>query len=131
MHSRKENTVEEKQTMKENVPEQIDDTIRPVEWLSEHPKVQRKLYGGEYEVNPEECMELIELLEKNAFYEMILILLMRNQHDATLAEATSRLITEKLVSEWKRIGTEQMCRDIKEKIREGIRLKETGRNSMY
>lgn len=117
--------------MKENVPEQIDDTIRPVEWLSEHPKVQRKLYGGEYEVNPEECMELIELLEKNAFYEMILILLMRNQHDATLAEATSRLITEKLVSEWKRIGTEQMCRDIKEKIREGIRLKETGRNSMY
>jgi NDP-sugar pyrophosphorylase family protein len=115
--------------MQENISCQSDDTIRLVEWLSEHPKIQRRLYNGGYEVSPEECLEIMELLEKNEFYEMILILLMRNQQDAVLAEATSKLVVEKLVDEWRRIGTEQMCKDIKEKIREEIRLKEAGKST--
>lgn len=108
--------------MEEGKQNQRDDTIRLVRWLAEHPKIQRRLCEGEYESTPEECLEMIELLENNSFYDMIFILLMKNSHDRIIDEALTKMVMEKMANEWERVGTEQMCRDIKERIRHGIQV---------
>jgi len=100
---------------------QKDDTIRLVRWLAEHSQIKRRLCEGEFESTPEECLEIIELLENNSFYDMIFILLMKNSHELIIDEAISSVATEKIANEWERIGTEQMCRDIKERIKEEIK----------
>ncbi|AFV03466.1 MULTISPECIES: hypothetical protein [Dehalobacter] len=110
--------------MQEGKHHQMDDTIRLVRWLSEHPKIQSRLCEGEYESTPEECIEMIEMLEKHSFYDMIFILLMKNRHDPVIDEALTKMVTEKIANEWERIGTEQMCRDIKERIRKEIKINE-------
>lgn len=99
---------------------QSDGTIRLVKWLAEHPKIQRRLCEGEYESTPEECLEMIELLEDNSFYEMIFILLMKNIHNPVIDDAVTKMAAEKITNEWERVGTEQMCRDIKARIRQEI-----------
>lgn len=105
------------------VNKQQDDTIRLVRWLAEHPKIQRRLCEADFESTPEECLEIIEMLENNSFYDMIFILLMKNSHDLIIDEAITKMVTEKMANEWDRIGTEQMCADIKNRIREEIRRK--------
>ncbi|KUO62062.1 MAG: hypothetical protein APF84_07785 [Gracilibacter sp. BRH_c7a] len=110
---------------------QKDDTVRLVRWLSEHPKIQRRLCESEFESTPEECIEMIEMLEKNSFYDMIFILLIKNSHDLIINEAISKMVTEKITNEWERIGTEQMCRDIKERIRDEIKLNEIRGDKMF
>jgi hypothetical protein len=107
--------------MRETKQNQSDDTIRLVRWLAEHPKIQRRLCEGEYESTPEECLETIEMLAKDSFYDMIFVLLMKNSHDLIIDEALTKMATEKIVNEWERVGTEQMCRDIKERIKEEIK----------
>lgn len=41
-------------------------------------------------------MEIIELLEKNAFYDMIFILLMRNRDNNIMDGAITKMITDKV-----------------------------------
>lgn len=48
------------------------------------------------------------------------ILLMKNSHDAIIDKALTKMVMERIANEWERVGTEQMCRDIKERIRHGI-----------
>ena len=117
--------------MQDNRNNPKEDTIRLIRWLSEHPRIQRRLCDEGTESTPEECLEIIEQLEKNSFYDMIYILLMKNSHDMVIGEVLSKIIVEKMANEWERMGTEQMCRDIKEKIKEEIKLKEKQRNKMF
>lgn len=47
------------------------DVVRLAKWMTEHPKIRRRICEDEYMVSPEEFIDIMELLEKNEFYEMI------------------------------------------------------------
>jgi len=99
------------------------EVIRLAKWMSEHPRVRRRICENEYEVTPEEFIELTELLEENGFYEMIYVLLTKNQVNDILEQATSRLLVEKTCNEWERIGTKQFCKELKDIIKEEMEIK--------
>ena len=40
------------------------DFIRMINWMAAHPKIRRRICKDEYTVTPEECIEILELLEK-------------------------------------------------------------------
>ena len=101
------------------------DVIRLVKWMAEHPKIKRRVCESEYEVTPEEFIEIVDILEENGFHEMIYVLLSKNQINDILAQSTSRLLVEKTCKEWERIGTNQLCKELRDIIREEIKLKET------
>lgn len=105
---------------------ETDKVIELVRWLAEHPKVQRRLCEDEYKVTPEEFIEIMELLEQHEFYEMIVVLILKNRCNAVLSQALSRMLVETMSKEWEKIGTKQMCKDMKDLIREEIRSKEAG-----
>lgn len=102
---------------------QEDKLIEMALWLTDHPKIQRRLCDGEYEVSPEEFLEIMEQLENKGFYELIYILLIKNQYNDVLEQAATSLLIQKAGKEWQRIGTKEMCRDFKEKIQGEIRRK--------
>lgn len=104
--------------------------IRLAIWLTEHPKIQHRLFEEEYDATPDEFIEIMEMLEENGFYEMILVLLIKNKWNVSLEQALSKVFIEKMAKEWERIGTEQMCRDIKDKIREEQRAEKAKENSL-
>lgn len=101
------------------------DLVRLAKWMTEHPKVKRRVCESEYEVTPEEFIEIMEMLEENEFHEMIYVLLSKNQLNDVLAQSTSRLLVEKTCKEWERIGTTQLCKELKNIIREEMKLKES------
>lgn len=106
-----------------NIKNQEDKTIRLIKWLSKHPKIQTRLCEDGYTVTLEECLEIIELLEENEFYDMIFVLFVKNSHERTIDKIITEIMIEKMTEEWKRIGTKQMCQDIKQKIKEEIQRK--------
>lgn len=108
----------------------ITESIRLVKWLTEHPKIQSRLFEDYAQITPEECLEIIETLEENGFYEMIIALLMKNQYNIALEQVISEFVVDKMTKEWERIGMEQMCKDIKDKIKESIKFKEKRRETL-
>ena len=100
------------------------EVIRLVKWMTEHPKIRRRICEDEYEVTPEEFIEIAEMLEENGFHEMIYVLPVKNQMGDILAQATSRLLVEKACNEWERLGTSQLLKELKDTIREEMKLKE-------
>lgn len=106
------------------------EVIRLVKWMTEHPKIRRRICEDEYEVTPEEFIEIAEMLEENGFHEMIYVLLVKNQMGDILAQATSRLLVEKACNEWERLGTSQLLKELKDTIREEMKLKEI-RGTMF
>ncbi len=113
--------------MQEKMANKTTEAIRLVKQLSGHPKIQSRLFEDYAETTSEECLQIIELLEKNEFYEMIVALLMKNQYNIALEQVITEFVVEKMTKEWERIGMEQMCKDIKDKIKEKIKLKDKGR----
>ena len=101
------------------------DVVRLAKWMTEHPKIRRRICEDEYMVSPEEFIDIMELLEKNEFYEMIYVLLVRNQTNPVLEQATSRIVMESACQDWERMGPEALRRELKERIREEMQLKET------
>lgn len=101
-----------------------DKLVQMGSWLANHPKVQLQLCDDGYEVSPEAFIEIMELFERNGFHEWIPVLFLKNCYNDILHQAMTSLLIEKAGQEWQRIGTEQLCKDIKEKIKEEIRLKE-------
>lgn len=106
------------------------EVIRLVKWMTEHPKIRRRICEDEYEVTPEEFIEIAEMLEENGFHEMIYVLPVKNQMGDILAQATSRLLVEKACNEWERLGTSQLLKELKDTIREEMKLKEI-RGTMF
>lgn len=106
-----------------------DKLVQMVNWLVNHPKVQYRLCDDESEVSPEEFIETMELFERNGFYEWIPVLFLKNCYNDVLHQAMTSLLIEKAGQEWQRTGTEQLCKDIKDKIKEEIRLKEERRST--
>jgi len=101
-----------------------DNIVRLANWMTEHPKVQRRICEDGFEVTPEEFIEIMEMLEGNGFYEMIFILIVKNRSNPVLEKALSRLVVEKVGKALEEIGARQMCEELKGKIREEIKLKE-------
>ena len=98
---------------------------RPLEiikWLSTHPDIQRNLCREGYEVEPPECLEIIGTLEEQGFYELIYILLVKNQHHAIIGGAIDKLLTQFWMDAWGKAGNRQMCTEIKEQIQNEIAL---------
>ena len=87
------------------------DVVRLAKWMTEHPKIRRRICEDEYMVSPEEFIDIMELLEKNEFYEMIYVLLVRNQTNPVLEQATSRIVMESACQEWERMGPEALRRE--------------------
>ena len=106
------------------------EVIRLVKWMTEHPKIRRRICEDEYEVTPEEFIEIAEMLEENGVHEMIYVLPVKNQMGDILAQATSRLLVEKACNEWERLGTSQLLKELKDTIREEMKLKEI-RGTMF
>ena len=106
------------------------EVIRLVKWMTEHPKIRRRICEDEYEVTPEEFIEIAGMLEENGFHEMIYVLPVKNQMGDILAQATSRLLVEKACNEWERLGTSQLLKELKDTIREEMKLKEI-RGTMF
>ena len=106
------------------------EVIRLVKWMTEHPKIRRRICEDEYEVTPEDFIEIAEMLEENGFHEMIYVLPVKNQMGDILAQATSRLLVEKACNEWERLGTSQLLKELKDTIREEMKLKEI-RGTMF
>ena len=106
------------------------EVIRLVKWMTEHPKIRRRICEDEYEVTPEEFIEIAEMIEENGFHEMIYVLPVKNQMGDILAQATSRLLVEKACNEWERLGTSQLLKELKDTIREEMKLKEI-RGTMF
>ncbi|BCJ93667.1 hypothetical protein acsn021_12360 [Anaerocolumna cellulosilytica] len=98
--------------------------IYMVKWLAEHPKIQSRLCEDYAETTLEECLSIIELLEKNGLYEMIVVLLLKNQYKLEFEQIVTEFVIEKMLKEWERVGIEQMCYDIKGKIKEKIKQKD-------
>jgi hypothetical protein len=114
--------------MQEESKDILNRTIKLVKWLSENPKIQSRLCEDYSESTPEECIEIIDILEENGFYDLIVILLMKNQYNLALEQVVTEIVIDKMTKEWERIGMEQMCSDIKEKIKEKINLKNKNLN---
>ena len=107
-----------------------DRTAEIIKWLSNHNKIQRRICWDGYAIEPNECLEIIEMLEKDGLYELIYILLMRNINHIVISEAIEILQAEAWVKEWEKIGNEQMCRNIKEQIKQGINLHKNDTSDM-
>jgi hypothetical protein len=105
-------------------------TAEIIKWLSNHNKIQRRICWDGYAIEPNECLEIIEMLEKDGLYELIYILLMRNINHIVISEAIEILQAEAWVKEWEKIGNEQMCRNIKEQIKQGINLHKNDTSDM-
>lgn len=99
-------------------------TAEMIRWLSNHTKIQRRICWDGYLTEPDECLKIIEILEKEGLYELIYILLMRNINHIIISEAIEILQAEAWAKEWVMIGNKQMCRNIKEQIRQGMKLHE-------
>ncbi len=117
--------------MQEKDREVKNRTIEIIRWLAKHPKIQRRICCEEYTIEPDECLEIMEILEKNGFYELMYILLRKNEQHLAIDYALEGLKTEAWANEWGKVGNEQMCRTIKERIRNGIQLLEMGKDEMF
>jgi len=100
--------------------QEISRTMEIIKWMSAYPDIQRALCCEGYEVEPDECLEIIGILEEQGFYELIYVLLVKNQCHAVIGGAIERLLAEMWMSEWEKVGSQQMCKDLKECIQKEI-----------
>ena len=97
-------------------------TAEMIKWLSSHPGIQQHLCRDEFVLQSDECLEIMDALEKQGYYEMIYIFLMKNQFHGTVGNALDKLLAELWANEWEKAGNQLMCRDIKERIQNEITL---------
>ena len=106
-------------------------TTEMIRWLANNPKIQRRICCEGYDIEPDECLEIIEMLEQEGFYELVYILLMKNVNHVVIANAVEKLQYKAWSNEWEKIGNEKMCMNIKEQIKNGMLLREIKNNDMF
>ena len=99
------------------------EAIKVVKWMAENPRIARRLLNVEGCTTPEECIEVIEILEKQSLEYLIPVLFHTVCFDGVMENVWSRLYAEGVSKAWEHVGTGRMLADIKDKIREEIRLK--------
>ena len=106
--------------MHENAAATRNRTAEMIRWLASHPRIEQMLCHDEYAIKDDECLELVDALEKQGYYEMIYIFLMKNQFQRAVGNAIDKLVAEMWANEWEKAGNQQMCREIKERIKNEI-----------
>jgi len=99
-----------------NEPTTGNRTAEMIKWLANHPGIQRMLCQDEYESGADEFLEILDALEKQGYYEMIYIFLMKNQCHRVVGNAIDKWFTELLADAWAKAGNQQICREMKERI---------------
>ncbi len=117
--------------MQGNANLMLNRTTRMMEWLANHPRIQHRICCEDFGVEPEECIQIIEMLEEKEFYELVYILLLKNEQQIVIADVLEKLKTGAWAREWEKVGNEKMCRDIKEKIRNEMTLREMKNDNIF
>ena len=99
-------------------------TAEMIKWLANHPNIQQMLCHDEYEAEADACLEIVDALEKQGYYEMIYIFLMKNQCHKVIGDAIDKLFAELWADRWEKAGNQQMCREIHAYIQNEIALRE-------
>ena len=79
-----------------------------IRWLSNHSSIEHALYresGNEIS----DIIEIIKELKNKGLYELIYLLLKKNECDYSIEKATRHVITECMIDYWDKVGTENMC----------------------
>lgn len=112
----------------------MDDNMRQKEaikvhkWIAKNPRVVHRMINLEDNITPQECIELIEILEEQSLEYLIPILLYTVDNNGVISKAIARVNAESLSMTWESMGTAQMLTDIKNKIRKETELKEMRNN---
>lgn len=96
------------------------EAIRFLEWLQYQEEVSGIIDNGGFPVSQKEYIKVIEELEKEGFYEAIIIILYTNRTETVIERALKKLITKTLVEEWTNKGTKEFCENIKKYIRKDV-----------
>lgn len=95
-------------------PREDTRVIQLVEWLRKHDDVRYYLLGHDNVLpKPAELLKAIEECERSGYYDLILFLMEKFQYDGVYGKALDNFCTDKLIAEWKRTGTRQMCTELK------------------
>lgn len=90
---------------------------RLVEWMGENMEIQAMLCDGGFEADAEDCIALMDMLEEQGFYELIYVLLIKNQQDDVIWGTMEKLLADAWARRWEQAGTRAMLREIRERIR--------------
>lgn len=92
-------------------------SVEMIKWLSSHNEIQRIICREGYDAELPEYLDIIEELGKQGYYELIYILLVKNQYNVAIDDVVERLLFETLTDQWEKTGNEALCTDIKERIK--------------
>ncbi len=90
-------------------------TAEMINWFAKNHYIEWFLID-EDPVTPEKCIEFIDKLSEKGYYEMIYILLLKNEHERIIGRALRRMRTEILAGKWEETGNSNMCEEIKSRI---------------
>ena len=96
------------------------EAIRMMKWIAQYPKIVNRIVNMEQCTTPEECIEVINLLDKHSFEYLVPILLHTVDYDVVMDRGISRLYAEGLATVWEQKGTAHVLDDMKDIIREEI-----------
>lgn len=104
------------------------EVVRLIKWLWENPEIKEAICY-EDEPSPEECIDIINRLEKAAFYDMILIFILRQQHRGFMYKAYNTLIVDGLVKVWEEETIDNVCQKVKEMLQREFEKAEENQES--
>lgn len=106
------------------------EAIKVHKWIAEYPRLIRRVLNVEDSTTPEECIEIIEVLEEQSLEYLVPVLLYSVDFNGVMNKVIARVNAESVAKTWEATGTKEMMADIKNKIREEIKLKEVRDNEI-
>lgn len=98
-------------------------TIKIINWLAVHPLIEHSLLH-EGDGNIKDLLEAIEEIEREGFYELVYLLLRKNEFYTVIDEVIRKVFAEIMVHYCRDVGTANMCTYIKETLKKEIELRE-------
>lgn len=105
-------------TESNNTP--MNETIRLISWFMKNPGILTVFTYYTDELNANDFLEIMDKLIEGEFYGLLFLLMLMNHHDRKIGKAVDRFIADKVIQTWERIGTDQMCADLRQSIEEEI-----------
>lgn len=96
--------------------EKKDELIRLITWMTEHPEMWRSVCT-EKNMSAEECLEILEELEKQSFYMLIPVLIDNNIGNVEVDARMTRLFGKKLVESWSKMSMTDISTEFKDILR--------------
>lgn len=102
------------------------EAIRVTKWMAENPKLARRFLNGEECTTAQECLKIIDSLCQQSLEYLVPILLYTMRFDAVMDAVQLRMNAEGNARTWEHLGTEQMMKELKNKIKEEMQRREQG-----